>query len=471
MLNALVEEGVLTEEAPASGGRWRLGSLDNLGLPVSVRLVIEVRLGRLSESDRETLTLAAAIGEQVDVETWVTAAGVAEEGLLGTLERATALNLVTIAGDGARFRFSHALIREALYEGVLPLRRRALHLRVAEALLVGRSQIPDVVAYHLRRAGDPRAVSWLVLAGEGAERVNAMASAADRFDQAAALLTSPNDAVDRAWLLFRAAVLRRFRDPENGLVALAHAAALARDAGDAELSARILAERGHLLCLQGRFQAGLADVNDGLSALEALHPEATGSRWPGEARHVANRGTLASWYALIGRLAEARDMAEQALATLDPERRDLPALGLAADAYHALGTVAAVQGRVAEARDAFAHAREALRAYQHDIMIGVVLRDEMALVVLPYLTEDLHERERLAAEAEQVMAWSGPSVTAGETDQYVRYPRIPLLFLEGRWEEARQAAESTVDKVAMIRHINNSVLGMIARASGDRELA
>ena len=92
-------------------------------------------------------------------------------------------------------------------------------------------------------------------------------------------------------------------------------------------------------------------------------------------------------------------------------------------------------------------------------------------MVLPYLTEDLHERERLATEAEQVMSWSGPQVATGETSDYVRDPRIPLLFLEGRWAEARQVARATLDQVAMIRHINNSVLGMIARASGDREQA
>jgi DNA-binding CsgD family transcriptional regulator len=471
LLRALVEEGVLAEDGPTADGRWRLGELDHLMLPESVRLVIEVRLGRLTGEDRAALTLAAVIGERVAFETWAAASAAAEDRLLETVERAAALHLVGAAGDGAEFRFSHALIREVLYESVLPLRRRALHLRVAEALLAGRTQVPDVVAYHLRRAGDPRAATWLKLAGEAAERVYALAGAADRFDQAAALLTSPHDAIERAWLGYRAAVLRRFRDPGNGLISLAQAAALARDAGDAPLSARILVARGHLLCLQGRFQAGLIDVTDGLNALAALPLGTTDDHWPEEARHVANRGTLAGWYAFIGRLAEAREIAEQALGALDPGRTDLFAWGTAAaDAYHALAIVAAVQGRVADAREAFAGARAALRAYQHYIMIGVILRDEMALVVLPYLTDDLRERERLATEAEHEMAWSGSAVTGGEVAEYVRYPRLPLLFLEGRWEEARRTAESA-GKVAMIGQINNSVLGMIAHARGERELA
>src|SRR5262249_35035830 len=121
--------------------------------------------------------------------------------------------------------------------------------------------------------------------------------------------------------------------------------------------------------------------------------------------------------------------------------------------------------------DAFARAREALYAYQHYIMIGLTLRDEMALVVLPYLTDDRRARERIATEAEHEMLWSGAEAVADEAADYVRYPRLPLLFLEGGWEEAIRIAESAVGKVAMIRQINNSFLGQIARARGNRDLA
>ena len=51
-----------------------------------------------------------------------------------------------------------------------PLRRRALHRRVGEALAAERaSPDPDAVAYHFQQAGDPRAVAWLIAAGERAQ--------------------------------------------------------------------------------------------------------------------------------------------------------------------------------------------------------------------------------------------------------------------------------------------------------------
>jgi hypothetical protein len=55
-------------------------------------------------------------------------------------------------------RFAHALIREALYLGTSPPRRRQWHRRTGEALLHATPD-PDVVAYHFRQAGDPRAPS------------------------------------------------------------------------------------------------------------------------------------------------------------------------------------------------------------------------------------------------------------------------------------------------------------------------
>ena len=76
----------------------------------------------------------------------------------------TAARLVEPTAEG--LRFAHALIREALYEGTLPLRRRGWHRKVGETLAGTRGADPDAVAYHLRQAGDARAAEWLVRAGD-----------------------------------------------------------------------------------------------------------------------------------------------------------------------------------------------------------------------------------------------------------------------------------------------------------------
>ena len=81
------------------------------------------------------------------------------------------------APEGTSVRFDHALIREALYEGTLPPRRRGWHLRAGEVLAALAGPDPDAVAYHLRQVGDVRAAAWLVKAGERAYRAHAWLSA------------------------------------------------------------------------------------------------------------------------------------------------------------------------------------------------------------------------------------------------------------------------------------------------------
>ena len=108
--------------------------------------------------------------------------------MLDVVEQAVEAHLLEAERDGTRVRFVHALTREALYEGILPPRRRALASAVAEALLASASPDPDAVAYHLQQAGDPRAWDWLVKAGDRAQRAYAWVTAAERLQAAAALL-------------------------------------------------------------------------------------------------------------------------------------------------------------------------------------------------------------------------------------------------------------------------------------------
>src|SRR5437773_1205646 len=81
-------------------------------------------------------------------------------------------------------RFVHALVREALYQGLPPSRRRGWHRRAGEVLAAEARPDPDAVAYHFRRAGDPRAAAWLLRAGERAQAAYAWLSAAERFEAA-----------------------------------------------------------------------------------------------------------------------------------------------------------------------------------------------------------------------------------------------------------------------------------------------
>jgi predicted ATPase len=152
----------------ATADGWRVGDLDRAPVPPLVRQVVEGRLDRLGEADRQLLELAAVIGEEAPLDLWRLVGGVDVDRVLEVAERAVDAHLLRPPTATTHVRFTHALVRDALYHGQPLSRRRARHRRVAE-VLGGRSDAPaGVVATHLEQADDVRAIEWLVRAGEQA---------------------------------------------------------------------------------------------------------------------------------------------------------------------------------------------------------------------------------------------------------------------------------------------------------------
>ena len=183
LLHAL-EEGGLLLPSDEVGGAWELGDLARARLPSLVRQVIDGRAARLGEEVRDLLAVAAILGQVVPLGLWAALAEVEEEALLPVVEAAFDARLIEVADDGASVRFVHALVREALYEGIAPTRRRAWHQRAGEVQAAIAQPDPDVAAYHFQRAGDARAVMWLAHAGSRARALYAPQSAVDHFTRA-----------------------------------------------------------------------------------------------------------------------------------------------------------------------------------------------------------------------------------------------------------------------------------------------
>ena len=126
-LQELSARGALSH---AEGSLHATVNLDNLVLPASAPAVIRQRIARLPAEVAPVLELAALLGEEFSVAELAAVAGTSEPTLpLDTL----ALDGVLL-GDGERYRFSHALVRQAVVEGIAPARGRALHKKIAEAL-------------------------------------------------------------------------------------------------------------------------------------------------------------------------------------------------------------------------------------------------------------------------------------------------------------------------------------------------
>ena len=127
-------------------------------VPSGVREVIGKRLNRLSTSATRLLSIAACIGRSFDLDLLAQLeADKSEDEVLLALEEALAVQLIEAVPKTRQFRFSHALIRETLYDEMLGLRRARLHLRIGEMLEQRHGSDDSMalaqLAYHFSEAG------------------------------------------------------------------------------------------------------------------------------------------------------------------------------------------------------------------------------------------------------------------------------------------------------------------------------
>ena len=187
MLRHLEDSGVEVRSAGAY-------DLQRFGLPDDVREVISRRLARLGANTVETMRVASVIGREFDSGLLEDVLALDEESFLGALDEALGTGLVgespTTPG---RLSFSHALIRETLYEGMWTARRARIHRRVGVALEQrGETSNTNALAHHFTRAADPeyakRAIDYALEAGEQAAAMLAHEQAADHYARALEVL-------------------------------------------------------------------------------------------------------------------------------------------------------------------------------------------------------------------------------------------------------------------------------------------
>jgi len=230
----LAEAGVRASEAGAR-------ELQRFGLPENVKQVIARRLGRLSAQATEWLRVAAVIGRDFDATLHERVAALDEDEYLNALDEALSTGLVVEIGSDASYSFSHALIRETLYEGMSAARRARIHRRVGEALEAGAGSDRNLVAlaHHFTRAAGAddvdKAITYACRAGEWATRMLAHEEAGEQYTHALQVLDRfKPDALQRRCELLLLIGEARVRSGERvlALLAFAEAAELAESLGD-----------------------------------------------------------------------------------------------------------------------------------------------------------------------------------------------------------------------------------------------
>lgn len=261
-------------------------SLEQLPVADGISAVVRQRAAKLDQPQRALLGTAAVIGREGELELWADAADVR----LPMLERELPPLIATglIARSGPRFfAFSHALVRDAVYQALDGVARDGLHQKLAVALnarvTAGEKQRIEPRAHHALLAPalpQSEVAAWTLEAVAQLRSRTAWEAAVALVDRALALVTDPGTRAElslaRGWALgdggqtdamkqcFRAAAEQAraqkdavlfaravlglgtyylFGDPQTDLIALIDEASVALGDGQPSLHARLTARK------------------------------------------------------------------------------------------------------------------------------------------------------------------------------------------------------------------------------------
>ena len=294
-------------------------------LPENVESLVAARIDRLAPPDRTLLRWASVLGasfggtliaEVLSDDPSAASDSEAWDRLAEFVERDPEV-------PGA-FRFRHALIRDAAYDGLSYRRRRDLHARVAQAIEqqagANTDDVAEVLSLHYYRAGvEAQAWKHSVTAGERAQAKWANVEAAEFYRRALSVPARGRDASSDEV----AAVWEELGDClhlSGHFDDAAHAFANARRlrAKDAAEQVDLLRKEGALREAMGKYSEALRWYGRGLKAAEAL-PES------GERTHhwlrfrMAQAQVRARQGLFEAAIKQTRQVVDEALAVADKE--------------------------------------------------------------------------------------------------------------------------------------------------------
>jgi class 3 adenylate cyclase/tetratricopeptide (TPR) repeat protein len=375
-LEETVRTFVETKALAGERGRYRLTQpVQAIQVPLTVQVMLAARIDRLAPEDKRLLQISSVVGKDVPFTLLQAVADLPDEAVRRGLDHLQSAEFVYQTGlfPDLEYTFKHALTHDVAYTGLLHERRRAIHVRVVEAIErahAGRLvEHTERLAHHALAAELwPAAITYLRKAAARAAARSAYREARARLEEAlSALAHLPHGADATAQAidlrLDLADVLIPLSEYPTQLQRAAEAQGLAEAAGDRPRLARALT----MMC------SCLRMVGENRRAIEAGERALAISHEHGNARGVAV-GAYRLGQAHLGRgdLRRAGEKLAESMRLLGEAGR--PEGGSPAVTFRAVGSwLGIVLGYLGRFGEAYPPAIEVLRSAETERWAPVLL--------------------------------------------------------------------------------------------------